>query len=97
MGVRQVAHSWAEPMSRFTVLFERLAIKVMKQCDVEGAARLLRLSWDEAWHLMDRAVARGLALKPRSVPARVGVDEKSAGRGQDYITVVSNLDSGTVE
>ena len=81
-GVRQVALAWAEPMSRFTVLFERLAIDVLKECDVEGAARLLRLSWDEAWHLMDRAVVRGLARKPHVVPARIGVDEKAAGRGQ---------------
>jgi len=96
-GVRQVTLPWAEPMSRFTVLFERLAIDVLKECDVEGAARLLRLSWDEAWHLMDRAVARGLAGKPHVVPALVGVDEKAAGRGQGYITVVSNLETGTVE
>jgi transposase len=36
------------------VLFERLAIDVLKECDVLGAARMLHLSWDEAWHLMDR-------------------------------------------
>jgi transposase len=96
-GVRQVALPWAEPMSRFTVLFERLAIDVLKECDVEGASRLLRLSWDEAWHLMDRAVARGLAVKPHVVPTKMGVDEKAAGKGQDYITVVSNLETGCVE
>ena len=97
-GVRQVRLPWAEPHSRFTVLFERLAIDVLKECDVLGAGRLLRCSWDETWHLMDRAVARGLlAAKPLTVPAHVGVDEKSAGRGQDYITVVSDLDRGTVE
>src|SRR5664280_359087 len=94
-GVRQVRLPWAEPSSRFTMLFERLAIDVLKECDVTGAARLLHLSWDEAWHLMDRAVARGLAAKPQVVPARIGVVEKSAGRGQDYITVVSDLDRGT--
>ena len=82
---------------RFTVLFERLAIDVLQECDVLGASRLLRLSWDETWHLMDRAVTRGLAAKPLTVSARIGVDEKSAGRGQDYITVVCNLDTGTVE
>jgi transposase len=96
-GVRQVRLPWAEPRSRFTVLFERLAVDVLKECDVLGASRLLRLSWDETWHLMDRAVTRGLAAKPLTVSARIGVDEKSAGRGQDYITVVSNLDTGTVE
>jgi hypothetical protein len=59
-------------MSRLTALFERLAIDVLAQCDVDGGARLLRLSWDEAWHLMDRAVPRGLAAKKQRVPARVG-------------------------
>ena len=96
-GVRQVRLPWAEPMSRFTALFERLAIDVLTECDVQGAARLLRLSWDEAWHLMQRAVRRGLAAKLLAPPVRMGVDEKAAGRGQDYITVVSNLDNGTVE
>src|SRR5664279_4188962 len=87
----------AEPHSRFTTLFERLAIDVLGACDVAAAAGLLRLSWDEAWHLMDRAVARGLAAKTLAVPAHVGVDEKAAGRGQDYITLVCELDAGTVE
>jgi transposase len=95
-GVHQVALPWAEPMSRFTILFERLAIEVLNECNVGGAARLLRLSWDEVWHLMERAVARGLARRPVAAPARIGVDEKAAGRGQDYITVVCDLDRGTV-
>ena len=96
-GVRQVRLPWAEPHSRFTALFERLAIDVLAACDVAAAARLLRVSWDEAWHLMDRAVARGLAAKPLAVPNHIGVDEKAAGKGQDYITVVSDLDAATVE
>jgi transposase len=96
-GVRQVRLPWAEPMSRFTTLFERMAVDVLKECDVLGASRLLRTSWDETWHLMERAVARGQALKELAAPALVGVDEKAAGRGHDYITVVSDLARGTVE
>ena len=38
-----------------------------------------------------------LGAKAQVAPARIGVDEKSAGRGQDYITVVSDLDRGTVD
>ena len=71
-GVHQARVPWAEPNSRLTVLFERLGIDVLKECDVTGAAWLLRLSWDEAWHLMDRAVTRGLAARPLVVPARIG-------------------------
>ena len=95
-GVRNVAVPWAEPHSRFTMLFERLAIDVLKECDVEGACRIMRISWDEGWRLMERAVARGLLRRPVTAPRHVGVDEKAAGRGQDYITVVSDIDTGTV-
>lgn len=73
-GVRQVALPWAEIMSRFTVLFERLAIDVLKECDVVGACRMLGLSRDEGWHLMERAVARGLLRRPGRGP------EPSRGR-----------------
>ena len=95
-GVRTVALPWAEPHSRFTMLFERLAVDVLKECDVEGACRILRISWDEGWRLMERAVERGLLRRPVSAPMHVGVDEKAAGRGQDYITVVSDIDAATV-
>jgi transposase len=95
--VLRVRLPWVEPMSRFTIFFERLAIDVLGECDVLGASRLLHTSWDETWHLMERAVARGQAAKTASVPALLGVDEKSAGRGQDYITVVSDLEPGTVD
>ena len=58
-GVLQVRVPWAEPHSRFTALFERLAVDVLLQCDVTGATRILNISWKEAWHIMERAVSRG--------------------------------------
>jgi transposase len=84
-------------MSRFTTLFERFAIDVLRECDVQGAGRLLRTTWDQTWHLMQRAVARGLELKEPVAPVHLGVDEKSAGRGQNYVTIVSDLERGSVE
>jgi hypothetical protein len=79
-GVRQVRLPWAEPHSRFTALFERLAINVLGACDVAAAAKLLRISWDEAWRLMDRAVARGLAAKPPRGPPMSGSMRKRPGK-----------------
>src|SRR5579864_1016774 len=70
-GVRQVRLPWAEPHSRFTTLFERLAIDVLKETDISGATEILRISWDEAWHLMERAVARGQMRKARRVPSLI--------------------------
>ncbi|MCW5781127.1 MAG: ISL3 family transposase [Nitrospira sp.] len=96
-GVVQILVPWAEPRSRFTLLFERLAIDVLRQCDVSGATRILRISWDEAWGLMERAVTRGRQRKVRTVVRRIGVDEKAAAKGHRYLTLVCDLDEGTVE
>lgn len=96
-GVRQVALPWAEPHSRFTSLFERLAIDVLRETSVLGATRVLRISWDEAWHLVQRAVGRGLAAKEKRVVPRMGIDEKAFAKRQRYVTLVTDLDGSTVE
>jgi len=95
-GVKQVRVPWAEERSRFTAVFERLAIDVLGACDILSGSRILRVSWDEAWHIMERAVQRGLKKKRRRAK-QIGVDEKTAGRGHDYVTIVSDLKRATVE
>lgn len=96
-GVGQVLVPWAAPRSRFTLLFERLAIDVLRQCDVSGATRILRISWDAAWGLMERAVTRGRHRKMRTVVRRIGVDETATAKGHCYLTLVCDLEEGTVE
>ena len=96
-GVVQVAVPWAEPQARFTRLFERLAIDVLRECSVTGATQILGLSWDEAWHLMERAVARGQVRKACRVIPHLGVDEKAIAKGHRYLTLVCDLAAGTVE
>ncbi len=96
-GAVQVIVPWAEPRSRFTLLFERLAIDVLGQCNVTGATKILRISWEEAWGIMERAVMRGRQRKAPKVVRRIGVDEKAAAKGHKYLTLVCDLDEGTVE
>jgi transposase len=96
-GVRQVLLPWAEPKARFTLLFERLAIDVMRVTHIKAAQQILRISWDEAWHILYRAVQRGLIRKKPRLIQHLGVDEKSIARGQKYFTLVCDLDLGTVE
>lgn len=93
-GSQTVAVPWAEKYGRFARWFERLAIDVLRECSVSAACALLRMTWDEADGIKQRAVARGLLRKQAQPVKRLGVDEKSAGRGQDYVTVVTNLEPG---
>jgi len=97
-GVVQVEVPWANPRSRFTLLFERFAIEVLRECaTVTGARRVLRLSWDECFGLMKRAVARGRARKSAEVIPLLSVDEKALARGHRYVTLVCDYARSTVE
>ncbi len=97
-GVINVAVPWAEARSRFTLLMECLIINVLRECStVSGACALLNVSWDEAFGVMQRAVARGQARKQDVPIAHVGVDEKAFRKGHSYMTVVCDLDRSTVE
>jgi transposase len=99
-GTVTVRVPWAEKHGRFTALFERLAIDVLRECSIKGACKWLGLSWDEADGIKQRAVARGLSRKKAEPLPRLCVDEKSFGRGQSYVTIVTRAgagDSATVE
>ena len=55
-GVRVVRVAWAEPHSRFTALFERLAIDWLGAASQQAVAERLGLTWDEVHGIMERAV-----------------------------------------
>ena len=87
-----------EVRSRFTLLMERLIIDLIRQCStVTGACRLAGISWDEAWGVMSRAVARGRARKVWQPLPYLGVDEKAFRKGHRYHTIVCDLGRSTVE
>jgi len=97
-GVKQVQLPWAEKNSRFTLFFERFSIDVLLATQtVQGAAGILRTSWDETWHILKKAVARGKARKTDTVMPRIGIDEKAFRKGQNYISLIYDLDRSTVE
>jgi len=95
-GVTTVRVPWAEPGSRFTLLFERLAIAWLKDATPTAVARRLGLSWDEARGIQERAVRRGLARRVAAPVARLGIDEKSFLKRHQYVSVVVDLDQARV-
>ena len=96
-GVRQANVPWAQPGGRFTNMFEALATDVLLATDVTKAATLLGITWDEAWHIMERAVVRGRSAKPQTLPEQIGIDEKAISKGHRYMTLVYDLEEATVE
>lgn len=88
---------WAEPGSRWTWLFEAWAVKVLEVSQsVQAASKLLRLNWHSTHAVMRRAVERGLLRRNTDEVKKVGLDEKSFGRGQSYVTLCTDLEQGRV-
>ena len=52
-----------EPSSRFTALFEALAIEWLKEASQKAVGEQLGLSWDEVHGLMERAVKRAWSVE----------------------------------
>jgi transposase len=91
-GTQTVKVPWAEARSRFTAWFERLAIDVLQECSTAAACELLRVSWDEADGIKQRAIDRGLRRQVAVPLRRLCIDEKAVGWGHQYVTIVSCAD-----
>lgn len=96
-GVKTCRVPWAEPQGEFTLMFEVFAIRVLQAAgSVEQACVLLGLSWGCVQGIMERAVQRGLLARSLDDVAHVGLDEKNFGRGQDYISVMTDIEGSRV-
>ncbi|MDE0013374.1 MAG: ISL3 family transposase [Candidatus Poribacteria bacterium] len=95
-GVRTVLIRWAEPKIRYTLAFEVSVIEWLKEASISAVSRLLGLSWNAVDGIMQRAVKRGLARRQEQTVAQIGVDETSFRRRHNYVTIVSDTQSGTV-
>jgi transposase len=96
-GVKTVRVPWAEKDSRFTLHFEALAVEMIGACrSLTQAADLLQLDWDGVQRIVDRAVVRGLLRRSTEGVRYVGLDEKSFGRGQRYVSIATDIKGARV-
>ncbi len=96
-GVKTCAVPWADLHGRFTLMFEAFAVRVLQaSSNVEQARQLLGLNWKGLHRIMERAVERGLAKRELDEVEHVGMDEKSFGRGHDYVSLMTDIDGARV-
>ena len=87
-----VAVPWARAQSGFTLLFEALVMALAKQMPVAAIAGLVGEHDTRLWRIVHHYVDAARECQDLSSVTRLGVDETSFRRGQDYVTVFADLD-----
>ena len=95
-GVRQVEVPWAREGSGFTLLFEALAMVLMREMPVKAASRIVGEQDTRLWRVLMHYVEVARSLEDFSELSQVGVDETSHRRGHDYVSVFVDLDRSKV-
>ena len=97
-GIKTIDVPWADRFTRMTRMMEDHIIAVLRAAaSISAACKLTGIDWSTAQRVMGRAVARG--IQRRDIQQRVelaGMDEKSFRRGQSYVTLLNDLQRGTV-
>lgn len=91
-GVKQVPVPWARAGSGFTLLFEALVMALVREMPVKVAAALLGEHDTRIWRVIDHYIQSARVQVDYSEVHRVGMDETSARRGQDYISLFYDMD-----
>jgi transposase len=96
-GAKTLATPWAGKNSRFTLMFEAFAIRLLMAArSVEEARKVLGLNWHQVDKIKARAVERGLARRQDDAIRYIGIDEKQFRAGHRYISNLVDLDQGRV-
>jgi transposase len=95
-GVRQVSVSWARPGSGFTMLFEALALTFAAAMPVAKVAAMTREHDTRIWRVLEHHVGAARDREDFSTVRKVGMDETSARKGQDYVSIFADMVRGRV-
>jgi transposase len=83
--------SWSGIMNGWTLLFEALIIKLVKQMAVNNVADLLKISDDKIWQMLDIYIHAARINDDYSDVKTVGIDETSIAKGHKYISLFVDL------
>lgn len=92
----QVEVPWARAGPGFTQTLEAFFVALCEQMPVLAVAQLLGVSDDRVWRVLDHYVTQARSREDYSTVRRISADERSAHRGQRYLTMFCDADERRV-
>jgi transposase len=93
---RQARISFADERRSYTRAFERYATELCRHMTMLDVSNHLGVGWDVIKDIQSRYLLRRFARPKLKNLKHIAVDEISVGKGQRFVTVVLDLDSGAV-
>jgi len=95
-GIHVEGVTWAEPKSGFTRRFEELVAWKAQRQDKTSIQTEMRIAWRTVGAIIERVVRRRRASIDWTTLRAISVDELSYRKGQHYVTLVANLETGRI-
>lgn len=97
-GVVSEEVPWARPGSRFTRAFEDTCAVLARDAPKSLVARLMRIDWATVGRMLERVLAEAAGAGPDRLDGlrRIGIDEVAYRKGQRYLLVIVDHDSGRI-
>jgi transposase len=94
--VLTVGVPWSRPDSGFSLLFEALAMMLVRQMPVAAAGRIVGEHDTRLWRIINYYVAKSRAREDFSNVSRVGTDETASRRGHKYVSLFADVEKSKV-
>ena len=79
-----------EPWSWQTAIFEALAISWLEVASTNAVSDRMKIIWDEAWGIIERALRCGIERRPAEAIQELVIDETSFQKHHEYVTILVN-------
>jgi transposase len=91
--VRQIKTPWEGLNNGFTLLLEAFLLQLCKAMTIAEVSRLADIEEKRVWRMIDKYVKEATKGLDLSDVSKIGIDETSMKKGQDYVTLVVNLET----
>jgi len=88
--------AFADIRRSYTKAFETYALDLSRQMTIRDVAEHLRVGWDMIKDIQQRDLTRRFSRPRLGRLRKIAVDEISVAKGQRYLTVVLDLESGRI-
>ncbi len=95
-SIRQVSLGFADPRFSYTRAFERYALELSKHMTIQDVAAHLSVSWDVIKEIQKRDLTKRFSRPCLKDLRRIAIDEISIRKGHRYLTVVLDMNKGTI-